>query len=494
MGKVFKVLFATSEMVPLAKTGGLADVAYSLPKALRRRGHDVRVVMPFYRQVSASGADIERLGVYIHVPIKDNMVEAEICQCIVDGIPVYLIDKGEYYDREYLYGTPEGDYLDNAERFIFFCRVVLEVAEALEFKPDVLHCNDWQTGLVPVYVKKLYSSNPFWQDVATVFTIHNLAYQGLFWHLDYPMTGLPWELFTPEGLEFYGKINMLKAGIVFSDVINTVSKKYSKEIQTPEFGYGLDGVLRARSQDLYGILNGVDYEVWNPETDPFIAANYGPDKLGGKKECKKDLLREMGLKVDAECPVVGMVSRLAGQKGFDILSEVIDKIMQEDLYFVLLGTGEKKYHEIFEDVARRYPRKAGIRIAFDNALAHKIEAGADIFLMPSFYEPCGLNQMYSLKYGTVPVVRATGGLDDTIKNFNPKTGKGNGFKFKQYTGQALFLCLKRALEVYKDKKLWKQLMLNGMREDFSWDRSACEYEKLYKKARAKLGNTAVQKV
>jgi starch synthase len=354
------------------------------------------------------------------------------------------------------------------------------VAEAaLELKPDIIHCNDWQTGLTPVYLKTLYRTFPSLAQTASVLTIHNIAFQGLFWHYDLLLTNLGWELFTPQALEFYGKLNFLKGGIVFADAVTTVSRKYMDEIQTPEFGAGLEGVLHDRRKDLYGILNGADYEEWSPSKDPFIKEKYGPSDWKGKKACKEDLQREFYLTLDPDIPLLGVISRLTDQKGFDLLAEIMEDLMSLGLQFVLLGTGEEEYNLLFQKIGQKYPQQAGIRIAFDNALAHKIEAGADMFLMPSRYEPCGLNQIYSLKYGTVPIVRATGGLDDTIQDFDPVGGEGNGFKFQDYSSSALLCAVKLALEAYRDKALWEKLMIRGMARDFSWEQSARAYVKVY---------------
>jgi starch synthase len=391
-----------------------------------------------------------------------------------------------YYQRDQLYGDSQGDYPDNAERFVYFSRSILEACKQLNFSPDIIHCNDWQTGLIPLYLRRLHKDEPVFAQTASVYTVHNLGYQGLFWHYDMHLTGLGWEFFTPNGLEYYGKINLMKGGLLWADVINTVSKTYSQEIQTKEYGHGLEGVLQYRSNDLYGIVNGVDYSVWDPETDPLIAQNYRSKALAGKTACKKDLLQEYGLPINTKRPVIGMISRLDNQKGFDLIAEIIDKMMDLDLYFILLGTGHEKYHKLFQHIGEKYPKKAGIRIAYDNTLAHKIEAGADMFLMPSRYEPCGLNQIYSLKYGTVPIVRATGGLNDTIKIFQPKAGTGTGIKFNKYKSDNLLNAIKTALKAYQDKKSWKALMLRGMKEDFSWNASAKEYEKLYNKALDKI--------
>jgi starch synthase len=318
-----------------------------------------------------------------------------------------------------------------------------------------------------------------------VFTIHNIGYQGLFWHYDMHLTNLGWDLFTPRALEYYGKLNLLKGGIVFSDAVTTVSRKYMEEVQTPEYGAGLDGVLRDRKADLYGILNGVDYEEWSPAKDRFIKEKYDSSDLSGKKACKADLQQEFYLKVDPQIPLIGMISRLTDQKGFDILAPIIEPLLDLGVQFILLGTGEEEYHLLFQKIGQKYPHRAGIRIAFDNTLAHKIEAGADMFLMPSLYEPCGLNQIYSLKYGTVPVVRATGGLDDTIQDYNPLSGEGTGFKFKEYSSSSLLEAVKRALQVYPNRTAWEKLMIRGMAEDFSWAHSAGEYIRVYEKTLAK---------
>jgi len=476
------VVIAASECVPFAKTGGLADVVGALPGKIARLGHDIRVVLPYYRQTKKGSFNIASTGVQIEVLIGEKMVAAEIFSVEKNGVKFYFVDNDDYYDRDQLYSTDEGDYLDNAERFIFFSKAVLETLKAMEFKPQIIHCHDWQTGLVPVLIDYMRPHEIFFSDVSTVFTIHNLAYQGQFWHLDMPMTNLPWSYFTPEGIEYYEKLNLIKGGIVFADVVNTVSEKYSQEIQTPEYGCGLDGVLRAKGDRLFGILNGVDYDQWGPEKDQYLVANYSLNDPAGKKECRKDLLKEYGLRLAASKPLISIISRLVDQKGFDLIGAKIEKIMQLDIGLILLGTGDQKYHKLFERIAKKYPKKAGIKLGFDNKLAHKIEAGSDMFLMPSKYEPCGLNQIYSLRYGTVPIVRATGGLDDTIIDFDPATSKGNGFKFNDYTGQELLKTLKRAVKLFADNKMWRKLMENGMSCDFSWDTSAQKYVKLYQTA------------
>jgi len=481
MEKSLNVMIAASEVAPFAKTGGLADVAGALPAELEDLGHRVCVVMPYYRVVNKGSFAITDTGMKVSVQVSDRTVDAGVFSTKIGrDVTVYLLRNDAYYDREELYRTKEGDYLDNAERFIFFSKAVIALAQAVGFKPDIINCNDWQTGLIPIYLKWAERENPFFSGTRTVYTIHNLAYQGLFWHLDMHLTNLPWDVFTPEGIEFYGKMNLMKAGIVGADVVTTVSKKYCHEIQTEEYGCGLEGVLLSRKHDVYGILNGVDYDDWSPEKDRNIAKNFGVDTIAGKTLCRADLLAQYKLPLEDEVPVIGVISRLADQKGFDLIAEAFDEIIAMGYAFVLLGTGEEKYHVLFDNMARKYPRRVGVVLGFNNALAHKIEAGCDLFLMPSRFEPCGLNQIYSLKYGTVPVVRATGGLDDTIKNFNPATGEGTGFKFAKYSPVAMLEKLEEAIDTYKNKPAWRQVMRNGMACDFSWRASATEYDRIYR--------------
>jgi len=484
MNQPLRVLFATPEAVPFAKTGGLADVAGALPKYLQPLGCDLKVVMPYYRMVKKTGAPIRHLGEEMEVTVGGETIQVDLYQGQLDKeIPVYFIGREEFYDREYLYSTPKGDYFDNAERFIFFSKAALLLCRYLGFSPDVIHHHEWQTGLIPGYLKSIYREDPLFSHTGVVFTIHNIAYQGLFRKEKFWLSGLPQEMYNPEGIEFWERINLMKAGIVYADVINTVSQRYSEEIQTPEFGYGLEGILSKRKEDLYGIINGVDYTEWDPSRDAHLVARYDPGDLSGKRACKKDLLKEFHLPSSLEkVPLLGMISRLADQKGFDLLAEILEELFTLDLGFILLGTGEQKYHDLFQQVARKYPQKAGIRIAYDDRLAHKIEAGADFFLMPSKYEPCGLNQIYSLKYGTIPVVRATGGLDDTIVNYNPVTGTGNGFKFSRYDAKEFLNQIKVAISYFSQPKHWKQLLQNAMTADFSWQRSAEAYLQLYRKA------------
>jgi starch synthase len=483
-----KVLFVSPEVVPFAKTGGLADVAGSLPKALKKLGCDVRVVMPLYHLVRHGKFPMKKVWENLPIPLGDRRIPADIYQGEVEeDLPIYLIERDEFYDRLNLYGTPKGDYFDNDQRFVYFSQGTLALARALGFQPDIIHGHDWQTGLIPAYLHFRRPAEPFWKKTASVFTIHNIAYQGTFPRDIVELAGLPWECFSPAGLEFWGKANLLKSGIVYSQIINTVSRKYGQEIQTEEYGYGLEGILSYRKDDLFGIVNGVDYEVWNPETDPHLAAPYNRQDLSGKKVCKKELLSQFNLPEERlDFPVLGVISRLADQKGFDLLAAIMDQLLQEEVTLVVLGTGEEKYHCLFSELAAAHPRKLGVRLGFDNALAHKIEAGSDMFLMPSRYEPCGLNQIYSLKYGTIPVVRATGGLDDTIIPYDATTGEGTGFKFNRYQPGELWAVLSEALAVFKNREHWEQLMRNAMAADFSWEASAREYIKLYLLAKERL--------
>ncbi|MGA1795212.1 MAG: glycogen synthase GlgA [bacterium] len=492
-GERLKILYVSSEVAPLSKTGGLADVSGSLPKAIKALGHDVRVVTPYYKMVKKHVKSTQKVLNRLDVPVSDKEVRGSVEMTQIDGgVPVYLIKKESYFGRDDLYTTKQGDYKDNAERFVFFSRGVLEMLRHIDFKPDIIHCNDWQAGLIPTYLKTLYRKKDLYKDICSIFTIHNLGYQGIFWSLDMHLTNLPWDIFTINGVEYYGNISFLKAGMVYADILTTVSKGYSKEIQTPEYGLGMDGILRTRQKDLYGILNGADYDHWSPDKDPYIVAPYDKSNLENKTKCKLDLLQEFGLKCRATTPIIGMISRLADQKGFDILAESIDELMKMDIIFILLGTGDQKYEEMFTHIGDKYPKKTGIRIGFDNALAHKIEAGSDIYLMPSKYEPCGLNQIYSLRYGTIPVVRATGGLDDTIIDIHADPRKGNGFKFTDYTSKGLLATIKRACDYYSHKEAWAQLVWRAMSLEYSWEKSAREYLKLYqdtlkKKAMAPVG-------
>ena len=482
------ILFAASEAIPFAKTGGLADVAGALPKHIHDDLHqNVAVIMPFYRKVRDSGMPIEETGIEFDVPVGQVSRRAAILSSHfpASDTPVYFVQHDAYFDRDQLYGEKGLDYKDNCERFVFFSRAIIEAAKRLMPNVDLIHCNDWQTALVPVYLKTIYADDPVVGAAASAMSIHNLAYQGLFWHWDMRLTGLDWALFNWKQLEYFGKLNILKGGIVFADSISTVSKTYAREIQTTEFGVGLETVIQTRVDDLYGVLNGIDYSDWDPAHDKLIPAHYTADDLAGKGVCKRELQTRNNLPLRPEVPLLGAISRLDKQKGFDLLEDVIDDLMQDDIQFVLLGTGDPRYHELFQKIASDYPQKAGINLKFDNALAHQIEAGSDMFLMPSKYEPCGLNQMYSLRYGSVPVVRSTGGLADTITDFSEQTrDAANGFAFESYTPRALLDTVRRAVRTYHSPE-WRPLMIRGMKQDWSWTRSAREYLDMYEKTLAK---------
>jgi starch synthase len=475
------IAFAASECVPFSKTGGLADVVGSLPQALAQLGHKITVYVPRYRSTKL---DNPRKAISsITVPFDDHYRFCSVLDGgLRSGVQYYFVDYPPFFDRDALYGTALGDYHDNAERFALFCRAVMESTKILGV-PDIFHCHDWQTALIPILLETLYLEDPAFAQTRCVFTIHNLGYQGLFPPEVLPLLMLPWDLFTMAKLEFYGKVNFLKGAIDAADYLTTVSKKYAQEIQTAEYGFGLEGVLRARAATLAGILNGVDYSEWNPATDPMIAENYSADNPAGKAKCKQDLLKEFGLAPDTLLPVVGIVSRFAGQKGFDLIQHVADRMAREELILIALGTGDREYEDMFRRLNKQYPQKFSVKIEFNNRLAHKIEAGADMFLMPSKYEPAGLNQLYSLKYGTVPIVRATGGLDDTIEQYDAASGKGTGFKFKEYSGESLLDTVKAAVVAYRDSQKWQKLMHNGMVQDYSWTAAAREYVKVYERAK-----------
>ena len=494
-----KTLIATSEMVPFAKTGGLADVCGALPVELTRLGVTCSIIMPAYRAAIESGQPNKQLNIEFEVPIGCKNVPARLLHSKLPGssVDVYLIEQDDYFDRPQLYREQGKDYKDNCERFVFFCRAVMESIRLLELNVDVIHCNDWQTGLIPAFLKIEYSGRPVYDQIATLMTIHNMAYQGQFWHWDMLLTGLDWKYFNWHQMEFWGKLNLLKTGLCFADAINTVSPRYAVEIQTEPLGCGLDGIIARRSHVVRGILNGVDYLTWNPTTDPHISANYGPDNWQvGKARCKKDLGAEFGLAVADNIPLVGMVGRLADQKGLDLVAEIIPKWLQEGkAHWIVLGSGEAKYQDLFKKLAAEHPRKLASRIEFSEPLAHRIEAGADMFLMPSRYEPCGLNQMYSLKYGTVPIVRAVGGLADTIVDANDWTmgaGTANGFSFEPYESVDLDQTLSRAIEMFRKKEAWSSLVSTGIRQDWTWSRSARSYLDFYQDTVARVRQTVFQ--
>ena len=474
-----RILMVASEALPFAKTGGLADVLGSLPRALAQLGHDVDVVMPRYRGIAAG----EHTG-RITVPLGAQVADADVFIATDGRVRTVFIAHDGYYDRDYLYGANGHDYADNAERFAFLSRAALEWA-ATQKRYDVVHAHDWQAGLVPVLLRTALGQHPRIGTVPAVFTIHNLAYQGVFDASWLPRLGLGWELFHLDALEYWGRVSYLKGGIMFSRTITTVSPTYAREIQTPEFGFGFDGILRYRAADLVGILNGIDYDQWDPRRDPHLPEPYDASNLQGKAAAKVAVLEAYGLPVTVETlsrPLVGMISRLVDQKGFDLIAALADELPRLPASFTLLGTGERRYEDMWLGLASRHPGRIGAKIGFSEALAHTIEAGADLFLMPSRFEPCGLNQMYSLRYGTVPLVRATGGLADTVRNLDPATGDGTGFTFAEYSPQALLGTLRWALSIYPDRALWRRMQEAGMEQDFSWTASAREYVKVYEQA------------
>jgi starch synthase len=476
------IVFAASECVPYVKTGGLAEVVGSVPREIVKLGHNVTVYLPYYRQVREYAPQKKTAIQSLTIPFQYyNRFAAVLDGGVQDGVQFYFVDCPELFDRESLYATPGGDYPDNWERFGLFSRAVLEAAKQLGV-PDIFHVHDWQAAMLPVYLRTVYYFDPALHNAGTVLTIHNAGYQGWFPPQTTERLLLPWEIFTMDRLEYYDTFNFLKGGIVYSDAITTVSRKYAEEIQTPEFGDGLDGTLLNRKADLHGILNGVDYKEWDPATDHHIAAHYAPDNLAGKRECRRDLLHAFGAEhVGDDTPVLGIVSRFATQKGFDLLAQIAPRLLDGNVFLIALGTGEPYYEGLFRSIQEKYPTQSAIKIAYDNTLAHKIEAGADMFLMPSRYEPCGLNQFYSMKYGTVPVVHATGGLDDTVEEWNPETQAGTGFKYTNQSPDEFYAALEKALGVFRsDKPSWTRIMQNGMAKNYSWDKPAAEYATLYK--------------
>ncbi|MBU2497430.1 MAG: glycogen synthase GlgA [Proteobacteria bacterium] len=482
MSEDLKVWFLSSEVAPFAKTGGLADVAGSLPKALKGLGVDVRVGLPFYRAVKEGQFSPRPFLSGLEVPLGEDILRGDVLALRTEeDIPVFFFEREELFDRPNLYGSSVEDYYDNLERFAFFSRAALLFAKTVEFRFDVVHCHDWQTGLVPAYLKTLYRGDPFFSAAGSLFTIHNIGYQGLFPPQKLPVTGIPTAEYHPEGLEYWGKVSLLKAGLVYSDAITTVSPNYSKEIQTPEFGLGMEGVLLKRSADLHGILNGADYGVWDPTADQHIPARYSPQSTVAKKKNKVALLTEMGLDpAFRDRPVLGMISRLSAQKGCDLVVEIAEDILGLKAGLVVLGAGEEKYQTLLSGLAQKHQGRIAVKIGFDERLAHLIMAGADVLLIPSLYEPCGLTQMYALRYGTIPVVRATGGLEDTIVAYDRKTRKGNGFKFGPYEAKAFLRAIRQAIGFFKDREAWTRLMTNGMKEDFSWGHSAKRYIEIYR--------------
>ncbi len=476
-----KIAFLVSEVSPYAKTGGLADVGGALPRSLSRLGTDIAVFLPFYREVKAKGLRLIKVLDSRSLPWKGGFEKFSVWADPATSYPICFVEHDRYFDRDGLYGTHGSDHPDNGERFGFFCRAVLEALKALPFEADVVHAHDWQTALALAYLKHTLSQDPFYGRMRGLFTIHNLAYQGIFPASILPLLGLPEALYHPEEMEFWGRINFLKAGILYASALTTVSPRYAREIQTPEYGCGLDGLLRARREVLEGILNGIDADAWNPASDGAIAAAYDAADPSGKTACKKDLLETMGLPAPPrDIPVVGLVSRLAEQKGLDILLDALNGLFALGLKLVVLGTGDPRIEARLAAARERYPSFFGLHIAFDEILARKIFSGSDMLLVPSRYEPCGLTQMYALRYGTAPIVRATGGLDDSVEEFDPAAGTGNGFKFVEPSVEALMGAVKRALKFYGRKAAWDILVRNDLQSEMSWDRAARRYAEVYR--------------
>lgn len=471
-----KVLFVSSEVSPYAKSGGLGDVAGSLPKALQENGVDVRVVFPKYRTIKDKFLTSCEYLTSFDVSLDWRTQKADVFR-MRGEVPTYMIGNDFYFSRAGYYG-----YGDDNERFAFFCKAAIEFLDFIDFVPDVIHCNDWQTGPVCLYVKDVYSKITCFSKIKTLFTIHNLQYQGMFPRDTIRMMGLDeGYYFTNDKLEYYNMASYMKAGLLYSDAISTVSRTYAYEVQTPQYGYGLDGVLRCRSDKLFGIVNGIDYELNNPATSTKIYANFDADNMAGKAENKRRLQEELGLPQRAEVPVISIISRLADQKGINLVLQAAYDLLNKDVQLVILGTGEYHYENMFRDLAYRYPDKVSANILFDDTLAQKIYAASDMFLMPSLFEPCGLGQLFAMSYGTVPVTRTTGGLVDTVSHFNPETGEGNGFQFQDYDAGGLLWAINQALETYYDKDQWNKVVQNAIRTRFSWEDSAKKYIEVYEK-------------
>lgn len=477
-----KILYVAAEAVPFAKTGGLADVAGSLPKALKADGVDVRVIMPKFGKIPEAYRNAMEHVYDGELPVAWRKKYVGLDKYELDGVTYYFVDNEEYFNREGFYG-----YDDDAERFSFFSRAVLDLLPAMDFWPDVIHTNDWHAGLVNVFLKLEHMGDARYERIKTVYTIHNLKYQGVFPKDVMPdVLGLDWKYFNNGDLEFYDAVNFMKGGIIYADAITTVSKTYAKEIQYPYFGEHLDGLLRSREQDLSGIVNGIDYSVYNPRTDKYIFETYDEESLDRKLDNKTELQKSLGLPVRRNVPLIAIVSRLVEPKGMDLVVRMMAEILQhEDIQLVVLGTGEKRYEDWFKGLAWRYPKKVSVNIYFSNELAQRIYAGADIFLMPSNYEPCGIGQLIALRYGTIPVVRQTGGLKDTVQQYNKYTQEGNGFVFENYNAHEMMYALKRALSFYGNYEIWHKIQLNAVQADYSWKRSAKEYEALYERLTAK---------
>ncbi|MCF8032664.1 MAG: glycogen synthase GlgA [Desulfarculaceae bacterium] len=484
------ILFLAPEVWPYKRVGGLAEVAYDLPRALAQLGHTVGVVTPKPRMAPELEDALEPLDVTLEVPVSWKRHQAEVfCQRNPSGVVDYLIGHEHLFDREGLYGNAYGDYEDNAERFIFYSRACLELAKAMDWQVDVFHANDWTTGLVPVYLRTLYADDPHLKKSASLMSVHNLGNQGQFWHYDMPLTGLGWEYFTPEALEFYGQINFLKGGLLFADMISTVSHAYAQEILTPEWGQGLEGVLLARRDRLAAVVNGIDYQLWDPAADQRLIAQYSQDDLEPKQRCRRDLMELYSLDEGQGRPLAAVVGRLEDRKGLDLITAGMESMFELGFNVVVMGYGEDHYHVTLKELAQRNPGRLGVTIGFDMALAHRIMGGVDMLLVPSRYEPCGIHQMQALRYGAVPVVRDTGGLADTVADHTPKN-PGTGFKFGPFAMEAMLEALARAREAYQDPAQWKGIVRRGMAQDFSWQAAAPRYVEIYQKAQDLAGRRA----
>jgi starch synthase len=475
-----KILLASSEVHPWSKTGGLADMVGALGKALARAGHQVGLVTPLYSGIREQFPEIRKFDWNLDLPLGPRRIKGNVWTLEpVEGLTVYFVDQPDFYSRPGLYQKNGTDFPDNAERFIFLSKAVINLARYLPWEPELVHVHDWQLGLVPLLIQHDKLASGWGNAPQTCFTIHNLAYQGVFPAGQYALSNLPWDYFNPSGAEFYGYLNCLKAGITFADRITTVSPRYAREITTPEFGCGLDGLLRQRQRVLHGILNGVDYDEWNTSENAFIKHPYDTKDLSGKTRGKRELQAELGLRSDKAVPLFGNIGRLVDQKGMDIQLGALEEMLGADMQFVLLGSGAETFENAFRNLARRYPSKVAVRIGYDQGLSHRIEAGCDFFLMPSRFEPCGLNQMYSLRYGTVPVVRITGGLDDSVMDISEDADKADGIKFGEYSSRALARSIRKALALYESPELMRHYQVNGMTADFSWEKTAKKYAEVY---------------
>ncbi len=493
MKKERKVLIASTEAVPFAKTGGLADVIGALPGEIANQGADVRVVLPKYQSIDDKKFSLKKVGEPFEVPMAGEMAQVVVKQgkCPSCKGKVYFIECDKYFDREGLYQENGQDYPDNDQRFALFSRAVIEMLKVIDYRPDVIHCNDWQTGLIPAYLRTIYGTDDFYRGISTVMTIHNIAYQGIFNHDTMERIGLPRDIFTPDGVEYWGHVSYLKAGIVYSDLVSTVSPTYAKEIQTSEeYGRGMEGLLASRGADIYGILNGIDYTIWNPKKDKMISSNYDRSDLRGKSRNKKNLQKDLDMDSSKD-PIIGIIGRLTDQKGFDLIASAMDQLMSMDMQMVILGTGEPHYHQMLQELADKYQGKLSVNLCFDDELAHKIYAGADMFLMPSKFEPCGLGQMIALQYGTMPIVHHTGGLADSIIDYTEDPNQGNGFMFREYTVDSMMDAVSRAMDTYSNKRKWNSIIKECMAVDFSWKASASKYMELYNVAAGKRQAVAV---